>query len=184
MKIVTWILRCYPRRWRERYQEEMLAVLAQHTISLITLLDLLLGALDARLDPAYRTQEGLMFQRLRDTRTLSLIYICALATFLFSVSLWLVLTSSLSFQDNAVARGMSAIAVIASILLIPALSFIALLVVTLATPYRAGLARPVATTLWPPLALRACYCSSCLAPQGKPLTQGTSFSFLPSETGY
>src|SRR5262249_32851370 len=52
------------------------------------------------------------------------------------------------------------------------------------SPYRAGLARPVATTLWPPLALRACYCSSYLSTQGKPLTQGTSFSFLPSRTGY
>ena len=45
MKIVTWILHFYPHRWRERYQEEMLAVLEQHTISLLTLLDLLLGAL-------------------------------------------------------------------------------------------------------------------------------------------
>ena len=59
MKNVTWILKFYPRRWRERYQEEMLAVLEQHTISLSTILDLLLGALDARLDPAYRTQEGI-----------------------------------------------------------------------------------------------------------------------------
>src|SRR5215469_7739029 len=71
MKIVTWILNFYPHRWRERYQEEMLAVLEQHTISLVTLLDLLLGALDARLDPAYPTKEGFMFHRLRDTRTLS-----------------------------------------------------------------------------------------------------------------
>src|ERR1700730_364971 len=64
MTTVTWILNFYPRRWRERYQEEMLAVLEQHTISLVTLFDLLLGALDARLDPAYRTQEGFMLHTL------------------------------------------------------------------------------------------------------------------------
>jgi hypothetical protein len=133
MKIVTWILNFYPRRWRERYQEEMLAVLEQHTISLLTLLDLLLGALDARLDPAYRTQEGLMFQRLRDTRTLSLIYICALAIFLFSASLWFVLIESLAFQYHPLESGVGAIAVIALMVLIPALSLSALLVVALAT---------------------------------------------------
>ncbi len=33
MKNVTWILNFYPRCWRERYQEEVLAVLGQHTVS-------------------------------------------------------------------------------------------------------------------------------------------------------
>jgi len=133
MKIVTWILSFYPPRWRERYQEEMLAVLEQHTISLLTLLDLLLGALDARLDPAYRTQEGWMFHRLRDTRTLSLIYMCALAMFLYSASLWVVLIDSLGFQGKLLEGVMAFIVVITTTVLIPALSLIALLVVTLAT---------------------------------------------------
>src|SRR6266568_326913 len=52
------------------------------------------------------------------------------------------------------------------------------------SPYRAGLARPVATTLWPPLALGACCCPRYLSARGKLLTQRTSFSFFPSETGY
>lgn len=100
MKIVTLLLSLYPPRWRERYQEEMLAVLEQHTISLATILDLLLGALDARLDPAYRTKEGFMFHRLRGTRTLSLVYVCMLATSLFSASFWIELHHSLAFVDN------------------------------------------------------------------------------------
>ena len=115
MKVVTWILNCYPHRWRERSQEEMLAELEQHAISLVTLLGLLLDALDARLDPAYRTQEGCMFHRLRDTRTLSLIYLCALAMFLFSATLWTALNGSLAFQDNPLGSNTEAIAATASL---------------------------------------------------------------------
>ena len=47
----TWTLRLYPRAWRERYGGEMLAVLEQHEATLGTALDLLRGALDARLHP-------------------------------------------------------------------------------------------------------------------------------------
>jgi hypothetical protein len=133
MKIVTWVLNFYPHRWRERYQEEMLAVLEQHTISLVTLLDLLLGALDAHLDPAYRTKEGFVFHRLRDTRTLSLIYICGLSIFLFSATLWTALNGSLAFQDNPLGSGTEAIALSATSVIIPGLGLIALLVVALAT---------------------------------------------------
>lgn len=50
------MLRLYPRLWRERYEGEMLALLEQHEITFLTLLDLLLGALDARFDPYYNTQ--------------------------------------------------------------------------------------------------------------------------------
>lgn len=133
MRIVTWILNFYPRRWRERYQEEMLAVLEQHTISLTTILDLLLGALDARLDPAYRTKEGFMFHRLRDTRILSTIYIGALAIFLFSATLWTILNGSLAFQDNPLGGNTEAIASTASLVIIPGLSLLALFVVAIAT---------------------------------------------------
>ncbi len=133
MRIVTWILNCYPHRWRERYQEEMLAVLEQHAISLTTILDLLLGALDARLDPAYRTKEGFMFHRLRDTRILSTIYIGALAIFLFSATLWTILNGSLAFQDNPLGGNTEAIASTASLVIIPGLSLLALFVVAIAT---------------------------------------------------
>lgn len=43
------LLRLYPRVWRERYEEEMLAVLEEHKVSLATFIDLLLGAVDANL---------------------------------------------------------------------------------------------------------------------------------------
>lgn len=44
-----WILRLYPRSWRDRYGEELLAVLEQHEITMVTMMDLLLGALDANM---------------------------------------------------------------------------------------------------------------------------------------
>jgi len=52
----AWIIRLYPRVWRKLYEEEMIELLEQHTISIVTFFDLLLGALDARLDPSYRTE--------------------------------------------------------------------------------------------------------------------------------
>jgi hypothetical protein len=45
------LLRLYPRTWRERYAEEVALVLDQHRVTYWTLLDFLLGALDARLHP-------------------------------------------------------------------------------------------------------------------------------------
>ncbi len=47
------MLCCYPRAWRERYEREMEQVLLSHTVTLWTLLDLLVGALDARLHPDF-----------------------------------------------------------------------------------------------------------------------------------
>ena len=41
----------YPRRWRRRYGDEFLAVLEEHGLSLMVLLDVVRGALDARLHP-------------------------------------------------------------------------------------------------------------------------------------
>ncbi len=64
---VHWILRLYPSAWRQRYQEEMQALLELHTITVATALDLLFGALDAWLDPAYRTKERSMSQKFLDT---------------------------------------------------------------------------------------------------------------------
>ena len=45
------VLRCYPRAWRDRYASEMEWVLQDCPITLWTLLDLFLGALDTRLHP-------------------------------------------------------------------------------------------------------------------------------------
>lgn len=45
------MLCCYPRAWRDRYEHEMQQVLLSHPVTWWTLIDLLLGALDARLHP-------------------------------------------------------------------------------------------------------------------------------------
>jgi DNA-binding PadR family transcriptional regulator len=60
MRLVLWILRLYPPAWRERYETEMTALLEQHHLMLWTVLDLLVGALDARLDPHYRRARQLL----------------------------------------------------------------------------------------------------------------------------
>jgi hypothetical protein len=43
------LLRLYPRAWRDRYADEVAAVLAEHRVTYWTALDLILGALDAHL---------------------------------------------------------------------------------------------------------------------------------------
>lgn len=64
--LVVWMLRLYPPAWRERYEAEIVALLEQHEITLWTVLDLFVGALDARLDPHYRrSQQVLPLQRLQ-----------------------------------------------------------------------------------------------------------------------
>jgi hypothetical protein len=51
------LLRLYPRDWRERYEIEMLEVLGERPIGRRAMIDLLRGALDARLHP--RTPPGI-----------------------------------------------------------------------------------------------------------------------------
>jgi hypothetical protein len=45
------LIRLYPWEWRQRYEEEMQAVLEQHDVTLATCFDLLFGAVDAHLNP-------------------------------------------------------------------------------------------------------------------------------------
>jgi ATP-dependent Clp protease ATP-binding subunit ClpC len=68
----NWILRLYPSAWRRRYQEEMQALLEMHTITIATVLDLLFGAIDAWLDPTYRTKGKNTTQMFLDTLTKSI----------------------------------------------------------------------------------------------------------------
>ena len=128
MRIVTWILYFYPCKWRERYYEEMLEVLEQHTISMSTIFDLLLGALDARLDPSYRSEEGFMLSRVRDARSLSALYIGSLALFQFSVILWMTLNMSFVFSSSSdMAGNTEPIAIFFSTGIVPGVSLLALL---------------------------------------------------------
>lgn len=48
---VDYILKCYPCAWRERYMDEMADLLQSYPVTLWTLVDLLVGAFDARLHP-------------------------------------------------------------------------------------------------------------------------------------
>lgn len=73
------LLRLYPPSWRERYQEEVEALLDQHTVTLATILDLLWGALDARLDPAFTSER--MFHPMSRLRTSAVMVFCAYAAF-------------------------------------------------------------------------------------------------------
>jgi WD40 repeat protein len=58
------LVRCYPRRWRQRYASELLEVLDQHQAGARTVLSLAGGAVSTHLDPAYRL-EGLRAVRFR-----------------------------------------------------------------------------------------------------------------------
>jgi len=60
VRFVIWMLCLYPLAWRERYEQEMIALLEQHQLTLWTVLDLCIGALDARLDPHYRRKRQLL----------------------------------------------------------------------------------------------------------------------------
>lgn len=60
------LVRLYPRAWRERYAGEMLAVLEDHAVTPWTLIDLVVGAVDAHLHRVLLPREVLsMSQRLR-----------------------------------------------------------------------------------------------------------------------
>jgi WD40 repeat protein len=61
---------CHPRRWRERYREEMLDVLDQHHPTARTVASLAASALSTHVDPAYRT-EVLSLSRLRRVAVMS-----------------------------------------------------------------------------------------------------------------
>lgn len=58
------IIACYPRRFRQRYADEMRDVLDQHHTGVRTALNLLAKVIGTHLDPAYRW-EGLTMIRLR-----------------------------------------------------------------------------------------------------------------------
>lgn len=49
---MTWILRLYPRPWRRRYGAEVADLLSGRGFSLAIAIDLIAGAIDARLHPA------------------------------------------------------------------------------------------------------------------------------------
>ena len=61
---------CHPRRWRERYGDEMLEVLGQHDPTTRTVASLGASAVSAHLDPAWRNGRPLL-PRLRRAALIS-----------------------------------------------------------------------------------------------------------------
>ena len=55
-RLSRFLVRCHPRRWRQRYGDELLDVLDQHHAGARTTLDLAFSAVDAHLDPAWRAR--------------------------------------------------------------------------------------------------------------------------------
>ena len=49
---MRWLLRLYPRIWRERYGAEVEEMLSGHAFSLRVAIDLMAGAIDTRLHPS------------------------------------------------------------------------------------------------------------------------------------
>jgi hypothetical protein len=65
-RLAALLLRAYPRSWRQRYGEELLGLLDEGGLGPVRALDLLRGALDARLHPELVEEESIrMVQRLR-----------------------------------------------------------------------------------------------------------------------
>jgi WD40 repeat protein len=72
--LVSW----HPRRWRDRYGEEMLDVLGQHQPTARTVASLWASAVSAQLDPAYRT-DRLSLPRLRRAALIAAVAAASLA---------------------------------------------------------------------------------------------------------
>src|SRR5690349_3385725 len=70
-----WLLCLYPQAWRARYEEEFLALLEACPLSLWTIWDVCLGAIDARLH--LETVTGRMFPFMNRLRTTAVIVFCA-----------------------------------------------------------------------------------------------------------
>jgi hypothetical protein len=73
------LLRLYPTAWRERYGAEVTAVLQQHRVSLWTVGDVLVGALDAHLHP--NLLPGRLSSMPHGIRTSEIVIFCAFVLF-------------------------------------------------------------------------------------------------------
>ena len=74
---MNWLLRLYPRRWRERYGDEFGAVLASQRASAGLVLDVLAGAVDAHLHPQIQHSHSEQINGGEDTMTLAMLQRCA-----------------------------------------------------------------------------------------------------------
>jgi WD40 repeat protein len=62
VRLSRFLVRCYPRRWRQRYAAELLEVLDQHRPTARTVLNLCAIAVSTHLDPAWRAERHPMIR--------------------------------------------------------------------------------------------------------------------------
>ncbi|HLJ81809.1 MAG TPA: hypothetical protein VKT52_10010 [Ktedonobacterales bacterium] len=77
-----WLLRLYPLEWRARYGEEFAALLEDYQVSPLSLWDVLLGALDARLAPL--DTNGRILRMLNQPRRSAITVFCAYIVFVLA----------------------------------------------------------------------------------------------------
>lgn len=93
MRCNQYLLRLYPRNWRQRYEEEMLAMLELHPCTVLDRVDLVFGALDAHLHPHLGTTGLSLYERMK--YMLSLLWRSLLTIFCASIGF---LLAGLGFQ--------------------------------------------------------------------------------------
>jgi hypothetical protein len=109
MKTTKYLLRLYPRTWRERYEEEFLAMLDQRPVSFLDGIDLFFGALDAQLHPHLGTTGMSLYERISHMfftlrRSLLTIF-CAFICFVLAGWGFQKMTEYDDFQEAAQAHG-------------------------------------------------------------------------------
>lgn len=78
----VWLLRLYPRAWRERYGEEFDALLAETRLTPFVACDIVIGAVDAHLHPALAP--GRVFSMASRLRTSAVTIFCAYIAFVLA----------------------------------------------------------------------------------------------------
>ena len=73
MKWYTWLVRLYPPAWRTRYGDEFQALLEECSISLPDVIDIIIGAVDARLLFNLGVQSNWRFADMMSRRGLAII---------------------------------------------------------------------------------------------------------------
>jgi hypothetical protein len=105
MSIERYVLRLYPRAWRQRYEEEVLAMLEDCHGSLLDSVNLFFGALDAHLHPHLGTTGLALYERMKQMLSLlrrSLLTIfCAYIGFILAGAAFQKLTEDDNFKEAA-----------------------------------------------------------------------------------
>lgn len=109
MSIEKYLLRFYPHHWRERYEDELLAMLEQRSLTFVDGVNLFFGALDAQLHPHLGTASMSLYERigymLTTLRRSVLTIFCAYVGFILAGWGFQKLTEYADFQEVAQTHG-------------------------------------------------------------------------------